>query len=157
MAASRPRDDHGFTLVELLVVILLLGVLATIAIPSLMRNVNKASDATARSDLRNVAVVEEAYAVDNPASYGSAVQLAAVDSLKVSPRSSVFVYTRGSAGFCLVGHAGSSDGYLVYDSLGGGLLRTAQATLAGARQVCTDAGYTAAGSLVNDGTSLRVS
>jgi type IV pilus assembly protein PilA len=48
-----PRSEHGFSFPELLVVILLVGVLAAIALPSLLRQTDQGRDAVAKSDARN--------------------------------------------------------------------------------------------------------
>ena len=57
---ARIRDDRGFTLVELLVVSLIIGILAAIALMSLSRQTAKAHDAEAKSNARNIIAVVEA-------------------------------------------------------------------------------------------------
>ncbi|MDQ1703877.1 MAG: type pilus assembly protein PilA [Frankiaceae bacterium] len=159
MTATPRTDDktRGFTLVELLVVVVLIGILAGIAIPIFLHTTNKAEDAKATSDLRNLAGVEEGYATESTTtSYGTAAELAAASQLSVSSQDTVYVYTAGVAGYCLVGHSDSSDRFLVYDSRGGGM-QAPKSTLAAAQAVCTDAGYTAGGSLVSDSSGTHAS
>lgn len=59
------RDkDKGFTLVELLVVIVIIGILAGIAIPLFLNQRKKGVDAGTQSDLKALATVQETYYVD---------------------------------------------------------------------------------------------
>ncbi|MBA3670417.1 MAG: prepilin-type N-terminal cleavage/methylation domain-containing protein [Gemmatimonadaceae bacterium] len=51
----------GFTLIELLIVVVIIGILAAIAIPKFQATKGKANLAALRSDLRNLAVAQEAY------------------------------------------------------------------------------------------------
>lgn len=60
-APSARAGNAGFTLLELLVVIAVLGILAAIAIQNLATHRARAVDASMRSDLRNAALAMESY------------------------------------------------------------------------------------------------
>ncbi len=53
--SARLRSEDGFTLVEILVVCVIVGILAAIAIPAFLGHNKKASDSGAKSDLRGLA------------------------------------------------------------------------------------------------------
>jgi type IV pilus assembly protein PilA len=82
MRIDRHRDA-GFTLVELLVVVAIIGSLAAIAIPSFASRQGKAYDARVFQDARNGANAEEAYFVDNNAYFTG--DCAAMPGANISP------------------------------------------------------------------------
>jgi type IV pilus assembly protein PilA len=72
----RAQSESGFTLVELLVVMLIIGLLAAIAIPAFFNQRNKANDASAKESARTSQTAMETYSTDNNGSYlGSTVAL----------------------------------------------------------------------------------
>ena len=66
---AREEHESGFTLIELLVVIIIIGILAAIAIPVFLNQRKKGYDAQSKSDVRNLATLEETYLTDNPTTY----------------------------------------------------------------------------------------
>src|SRR3954451_1760461 len=61
------RARSAFTLIELLIVVVIIGILAAIAIPKFQNTKGKANAASLRADLRNLVTAEEAYYYDNSA------------------------------------------------------------------------------------------
>jgi type IV pilus assembly protein PilA len=63
------QDESGFTLVELLVVMLILGILAAIAIPAFFNQKAKANDSQAKTYARTAETAMETWATDNNGAY----------------------------------------------------------------------------------------
>ena len=55
------RNQKGFTLIELMIVIAIIGILAAIAIPNFLNYQCKAKQSEAKSNLGNIRTSEEAY------------------------------------------------------------------------------------------------
>lgn len=59
------KKNKGFTLIELMIVIAIIGILAAIAIPQFAKYRRKAYNSAALSDLKNVRTEVEAYYADH--------------------------------------------------------------------------------------------
>ena len=73
---------QGFTLIELMIVVVIMGLLATLAIPNFVRMRDNAKEAKAKSAAHTVALVAEDYAVRNEGRYSEI----AADLLPLFPK-----------------------------------------------------------------------
>lgn len=96
-------NEDGFTLIEILVVILIIGILAAIAIPVFLNQRQTANDATAVSDTKNVAMAMQSYFTDNPtATYAPVEEIRKL--VKESPNVSIAIM-------------GTSNDYCIHDGI----------------------------------------
>ncbi|MFY9586559.1 MAG: prepilin-type N-terminal cleavage/methylation domain-containing protein [Actinomycetota bacterium] len=83
---ERGREEGGFTLIELMVVVLIIAILIAIAIPTFLGARKRAQDKQAQSNLRNALTAEKTYYVDHQdyASDDVAAELADLQGIESS-------------------------------------------------------------------------
>lgn len=65
LAPPRPRTARGFTLIEILVVVVILGILAAIVVPKVMERPGEARTVRAQQDIRGITSALGLYKLDN--------------------------------------------------------------------------------------------
>src|SRR6516162_6328407 len=80
LLARRRDDEQGFTLIELMVVVLIIAILIAIAIPTFLGARQRAQDRAAQSDLRNGLTAEKTVYTDKQAYDATTANMVAVES-----------------------------------------------------------------------------
>ncbi len=111
------QDNRGFTLVELLIVVIVVGILATIATPQFDKVRERAFNATVLSDIRSTITEVESYVITHLAFPGDENDLFA-EGLPLSPDVSFTSFSVSNPGqptlaaiHAHIEHAGSSNFY----------------------------------------------
>jgi general secretion pathway protein G len=86
--ARGQRQESGFTLIELMIVMTIIAILATIAIPSYVNAVRHAREAVLREDLHTMRSAIDSYTVDKekaPQSLDDLVQTGYLKEIPIDP------------------------------------------------------------------------
>jgi type IV pilus assembly protein PilA len=81
---SRRDEEEGFTLIELMVVVLIIAILIAIAIPTFLGARQRAQDRAAQSDLRNGLTAEKTFYTDSEEYSADTTAAGELDSIEPS-------------------------------------------------------------------------
>jgi type IV pilus assembly protein PilA len=115
-------SQNGFTLVELMVAIVTIGILAAIAIPTFLGQTDKASDASAKTLVSHGALALQTYAVDHDG-YG-ATRAELIDIAPELGDADDWALDATASGYTLTVTSRTDHTYTIQRSLGGPALRT---------------------------------
>ncbi len=127
MIRARMEDDRGFTLIELMVVVLIIAILLAIAIPTFLGLRQRAQDRAAQAELRDGLVAAKAFFTDDETFTGFLAEAPNIEpsltwngaadavpgavSVRDADDNGVVLATESESGaeFCIADDAGQND------------------------------------------------
>lgn len=142
--------EEGFTLTELIVVIVIIGILAAIAVPMYLNNRKQAIDAQTESNVKSIASTADRFYYDNPQSLTLEEDI--VREMKFNDSTIPKIFANANAqGYCIMAWNEAGSKYVsnteaaTFDSSAGGLGKWSSGCEAG----ITNGGGTPPGGTVN--------
>jgi type IV pilus assembly protein PilA len=139
---GRGSDESGFTLVELLIVVLIIGILSAIVIPSLLQRRASAGDAAAKELVHSAQQAALSYGLNNGYGAMTPAALKSIDSAinTAANGDAVLVNAAPAAGgYMLTVVSSAADTFNLTTSSGGAVTRTCSVS-AGTRNTSTNTG-----------------
>jgi len=109
---SKFHSRKGFTLIELMIVVVIIGILAALAIPRFMQATVKSKQSEAKGILKQIYTMQRTYRQENPAgTYLACADAAALLAIGVEvPTTAIYTYsTTGGATFLATGTCNLDD------------------------------------------------
>ncbi len=129
MLSKMVQNKKGFTLIELMIVVAIIGILAAIAIPNFLRYQLKAKTAEAKTNIGAIRVSEESYAAERDEYLGCV----STPTGNATTTKTVWAIINPGQGFDAIGYAPAGDVYYRY-----GVDETASVSAAALTAVGTD-------------------
>jgi type IV pilus assembly protein PilA len=89
---NKKKGEKGFTLVELLVVIVIIGILTAIALPSFLNQTAKAKQAEAKQKISSILKTQQSFRTENP-TFATAIDDLALGKLEGASTAPVYTYS----------------------------------------------------------------
>ena len=86
LSPTRRGAQHGFTLLELMIVMIIIGILAAVAVPAYLQSVRKAKEAVLKEDLQAMRKAIDSYTIDKSKAPQSLQDLVESGYLKAMPK-----------------------------------------------------------------------